>query len=161
MNKYFWPLESQWIAQFFHFLGIFRIYGRWPQRKTTLVENDLKGRRPQWKTTSMEDNLNVRQPQWKTTSMEDNLNGRWNQCKTTSMEDDNISLPSKPILFWAWPSSAPACLYFCCSGQIQAIFVPSFQKNYRSSLGKLSKLKSWETLDWVQSGNGPPPPTYF
>ena len=30
----------------------------------------------------------------------------------------------------------------------------------QSSLGKLSKLKSWETLDWVQSGNGPPHPFF-
>ena len=49
--------------------------------------------------TSMEDKIDGRQPQWKTTSMEDNHNGRLNQCKITSMEDDNISLPSKPILF--------------------------------------------------------------
>ena len=65
-----------------------------------------------WRMTSMEDNLDGRQPQWKTTSMEDNHNGILNQCKITSMEDDNISLPSKPILFWAWPSSAPACMFF-------------------------------------------------
>ena len=57
----------------------------------------------------MEDDLNGRQPQWKTTSMEENINGRLHQMKTTSMEDDNNSMPSKPIFFLAWPSSAQAC----------------------------------------------------
>ena len=80
------------------------------------MEDKLNERQTQWKTnsiehkwriTSMEDNLNGRQPQWKTF-----LNGRWHQWETTSMEDDNISLPSKPILFWAWHSSAPPCLVY-------------------------------------------------
>ena len=49
--------------------------------------------------------------------MEDNLIGRWHQWKTTSMEDDNISLSNKPILFLAWPSSAPACFLHCSGNQ--------------------------------------------
>ena len=51
----------------------------------------------------MEDNLIERQPQWKTTPMEDNI-------KEALQEADDISLPSLKILYWAWPSSAPACL---------------------------------------------------
>ena len=67
--------------------------GRWPQWKTTSMEDNLNGRQrtsieqdfngrwPQWKTTSIEDNLYGRQPRWKTTLMEDNLNGRRPQWK--------------------------------------------------------------------------------
>ena len=41
------------------------------------IENyKLNGRRPQWKMTLLEDDLKGRQPKWKMTSMEENLNGK-------------------------------------------------------------------------------------
>ena len=56
------------------------------------MEDDLYGRKPQRKTTLTEDSLNERQSKWKTTSMQDDLMGwrpqRWPQKMTTSREDD-------------------------------------------------------------------------
>ena len=49
----------------------------------------------------MEDDLNGIKFQWRTTSMEEDLK--------EALQEDDISLFSQPILYWAWPSSAPAC----------------------------------------------------
>ena len=61
------------------------------------MEDKPNVRKTQWNTNSMEN-------KWRITSMEDNLYKRQSQWKMTSMADNR-----KPILFWAWPSSAPAC----------------------------------------------------
>ena len=85
-----------------------------PQWKTTSMEVDLN-----WRQLKLEDDLNGRRPQRKMTSMEDDLNwGRpqddnikvWSPYrKTTWQKEWDMSLPRKPTLCWAWPSSAPAC----------------------------------------------------
>ena len=77
------------------------------------MEDDHNRRRPQLKMTSMEDNLYGRRPQWekffqwRITSMEEDLK--------EVLQEDDISLFSKPILYRAWSSSAPACSFLMSS----------------------------------------------
>ena len=37
------------------------------------------------------------------------------------IKEDDISLFSKPILYWAWPSSAPACLLYFLFSLLKSI----------------------------------------
>ena len=80
-------------------------------RKMTLKDDNLTSRQDEGLTerrhhrnlTLQEHDITKRQPYKKTTFQKDR--------KKVLLEDDN-SLPSYPIWFWAWPSSAPACWSF-------------------------------------------------